>query len=188
MSFKPSKYPDCCLLTDIDLNSERIYHLLERRFKSNANQTSFDFKSFRPEQPSDNAKVSRSLLRCQPKIQFLTDYDENFSSDSSTSEEEDNDDEVLSTNDDDYLNKLAEWEPENFQPTTETDDDEDEENIFEVISPANTPEDNEPTPMEHSPGSIIRKSTFLLMCLIFPSKRISERRSSGYIYPPTYKI
>jgi hypothetical protein len=149
MSFKPLISDDCCLLINIDLNSQRIYHLLERRFKSNSTTTSFDFKLFPPEQPSNNAKVSRSLLRCQPKITSTYDYEENISSDSSTSEEEDND-EVSSVNDDDYLDKLAEWEPDNFQPVVDTDDDDDEEeNIIQSVSTENNDENNQ---MDHSSG------------------------------------
>ncbi|CAF5069331.1 unnamed protein product, partial [Rotaria magnacalcarata] len=71
---------------------------------------------------------SRSLLRFQPKIQLSNDNEDNTATDSSSSEEDnhddDDDDDELSNNDyDDYLNKLAEWEPENFQVVTESDDD-----------------------------------------------------------------
>jgi len=156
MSFKPLIYDDCCLLNNIDLNPQRIYHLLEHRFKSNSNKTSFDFKSFPPEQPSNNTKVSRSLLRFQPKIKYTNDYDDNISSDSSSEEEEDNE-EISSANDDDYLNKLAEWEPENFQPIIETDDDDDDEdeNIIQSVSTENNEENNQINPMEYSPGIMI---------------------------------
>jgi len=156
MSFKPLIYDDCCLLTNIDLNSQRIYHLLERRFKSNSNKTSYDFKSFPPEKPSNNTKVSRSLLRFQPKIKYTNDYDENISSDSdsSSSVAEDNED-ILSTNNDDYLNELAEWEPLNFQPVIETDDNDEGENIIQSVSTENNEEDNQMNPMECSPGIMI---------------------------------
>ncbi|CAF0777980.1 unnamed protein product [Rotaria sordida] len=153
MSLKSFIYNDCCLLINIDLNSQRIRQLLERRFKSNSNRTSFDFKLFPPEQPSNNAKVSRSFLRYQPKIISTNDYEENLSTDSSSSEEEDNDD-VFSTNDDDYLNKLAEWEPENFRPTIDEDDDDNDEdenaNIIQSTSEENNNEDNETNQMDYS--------------------------------------
>ena len=155
MSVKSSIYDDCCLLTNIDLNSHRIRQLLERRFKSNSTKTSFDFKSFPPEQPSNNAKVSRSLLRCQPRIEYTNDFDENITSDSASSEADD-DEEVLSTNDDDdddYLNKLAEWEPESFQPIVETDDEEDgNENIIQSVSTENTDGENQ---MDLSSGTLL---------------------------------
>ena len=141
MSSETFMYNDCCLLTNIDLNSERIYRLLERRFESNSNSTSFDFKSLLPEQLSNNAKVSRSLLRYQPKLNSTNNNDEeNLSSDSISSTDED-DYEVTSNNDndddndndnDDYLDKLARWEPENFRPMIETDD-EDENNDQETM-------------------------------------------------------
>ena len=73
MSVKSLIYNDCCLLTNIDLNSQRIFQLLEHRFKSNSSTISFDFKLFPPEQPSPNAKISRSLLRFQPKVSSTTD-------------------------------------------------------------------------------------------------------------------
>ncbi|CAF2813041.1 unnamed protein product [Rotaria sp. Silwood2] len=158
MSYKSLFYNDCCLLINIDLNSQRIRQLFERRFKCNSNITSFDFKSFPPEQPSNNAKVSRSFLRYQPKIKPTNDYEENLSTDSSSSSSEDNDD-VLSTNDDDYLNKLAEWEPENVQPLSDNDDDGDDddnnnedenqnENIIQSTSNENNDEDNETNQMD----------------------------------------
>ncbi len=174
MSFKPLIYDDCCLLANIDLNSERIYHLLERRYKSNSTKTSFDFKSFLPEQPSNNAKVSRSLLRCQPKLTYINDYEDNNSSNSSlSSSSEDENDDVFSTeDDDDRLNKLAEWEPSNFQPMIETDDedeDEDEdvnENIFESVTTENNDKDHSMNPMDISSG-IILKINFYLSLLFF---------------------
>lgn len=123
-------YSDCYLLTDIDFNSKRISHLLERRFKINSYETSFDFKSLRPEQPSNNAKVSRSLLRYQPKLQYFHGYDDNSSSNSSSDDDDDNNSETMTSineeDEDDYLNKLAEWEPANFQASAETDDEEEE--------------------------------------------------------------
>ncbi|CAM4773068.1 unnamed protein product [Rotaria magnacalcarata] len=162
MSFLQLINNDCCLLTNIDLNSQRVRQLFERRFKSNSSVTSFDFKSFHPEQPSNNAKVSRSLLRFQPKIQLSNDNEDNTATDSSSSEEDnhdDDDDDELSNNDyDDYLNKLAEWEPENFQVVTESDDDNvddgddgvEESNIFQSISTNNHDQDNEISEMDCS--------------------------------------
>ncbi|CAF3679882.1 unnamed protein product [Rotaria socialis] len=158
MSFLQLMNNDCCLLTNIDLNSQRVRQLFERRFKSNSSVTSFDFKSFHPEQPSNNAKVSRSLLRFQPKIQLSNDYEDHISTGSSSSEEDSHDDDgELSNNDyDDYLNKLAEWEPENFQVVAESDDDndddddDDESNIFQSISNNNHDQDNEINEMDCS--------------------------------------
>lgn len=162
MSCTSSIYDDCCLLTNIDLNFQRISQLLEHRFKNNSNKTSFDFKSLSPEQPSNNTKVSRSLLRFQPKLKYIHDYEDNISSDSSSSEEKDQEEEeVVSTNDDDdndYLNKLAEWDPAKFQSMIETDDDDEndeDENIFLSINTTNNNKDNQPEPMEHSSGIII---------------------------------
>jgi hypothetical protein len=158
MSFKASIYDDCCLLTNINLNPERVYHLLERRFKNNSTKTSFDFKSFLPEQPSNNAKVSRSLLRCQPKTIYINHYEDNASSDAASSSSEEDHNDVFSTNDDDddRLNKLAEWEPEKFQSMIETDDDDDDEdeneNIFQSISTENNEEENAINPMDVSSG------------------------------------
>ncbi|CAF4845658.1 unnamed protein product, partial [Rotaria magnacalcarata] len=69
------------------------------------------------------------------------------------------DDDELSNNDyDDYLNKLAEWEPENFQVVTESDDDNvddgddgvEESNIFQSISTNNHDQDNEISEMDCS--------------------------------------
>ncbi len=158
MSCKTSIYDDCCLLTDINLNRERVYYLLERRFKNNSTKTSFDFKCFLPEQPSNNAKVSRSLLRCQPKNICINHYEDNTSSDAASSSPSDDDhDEVFSTNedddDDDRLNKLAEWESEGFQPMIETDDDEDDnENMIQSVNTENNNEDNATNPMDISSG------------------------------------
>ena len=156
---QPLTYDDCCLLFNITLNSERIFNLLVRRFKSNSTRTSFDFKSFLPEQPSNNAKVSRSLLRFIPNKDFNNEIEENALSDSSSSEEEDNE-EVVSTNDDDYLNELAEWEPENFQPVIENDDDDDDdgedededESVIQSIDVDDNNVDNHTNQMDHSSG------------------------------------
>jgi len=154
MSFESSISNDCCLLTNIDLNSHRIRQLLERRFKSNSQKTSFDFKSFPPEQPSNNAKVSRSFLRFQPKIQFTDDSEENLSSDSDSSEEQEEEiEDIMSTNDDDYYKELAEWQPSSFQPMIETDDEEDQpENIPEAIMTNNNIPDSPTNQMDYSSG------------------------------------
>jgi hypothetical protein len=135
MLHRSSIYDDCCLLKYLELNSERVVQLLEHRFKSNSKQTSFDFKSFRPEQPSNNAKVSRSLLRFNPIIKPTHVDDENISLDSSSSDNDDdteqhpNHENECSTNEDRYLNELAEWEPERCLPIIpqDLDDDDDEE-------------------------------------------------------------
>lgn len=155
MSFETLIYNDCCLLTNIDLNSQRIHHLLERRFKSNSQRTSFDFKSYPPERPSNHAKVSRSFLRVQPKIQSTDDSEEeNLPSDADSSEEpEKESEEVISTNDDDdyYYKKLAEWEPKDFLPIIETDDEEDE---IENMTESHT-EDSQSNQMDYSSGIIM---------------------------------
>lgn len=133
MSFPQLSNNDCCLLTNIDLNPQRINHIFNRRFQSNATTTSFNFKSFHPEEPSSNAKVTRSLLRFHPKPR-LTDEDEyNASSESYSSEEEEDlndelshaDNELSNNDDDDHLDMLAEWEPQNFLPIVESDGEED---------------------------------------------------------------
>ena len=132
MSLTSMTCNDFCLLLNIDLNSLRIHRLLERRFRSNSNKHSFDFKSFAPEQPSNNAKVSRSFLRFQPKLTSPNDSEEYMSSDTDCSSDDDQEDEVYETevsssNDDDHLKKLADWEPEKFQPAIESDNDDEED-------------------------------------------------------------
>jgi hypothetical protein len=135
-------YDDCCLLSNLTLNSERVFYLLERRFKSNSTRTSFDFKSFLPEQPSNNTKVSRSLLRFHPSVNSVNDNEEQILSESSEDEIEETSSPKLSPNDDDdYLNKLAEWEPNKFQSMSESDDDGENEEakmILQTINNENT--------------------------------------------------
>ncbi|CAF3645267.1 unnamed protein product [Adineta steineri] len=158
MSFESLNYNDCCLLINIDLNPQRIRLLLERRFKSNSNKTSFDFKSISPEQPSNNIKVSRSFLRCQPKINYTDDSDEYVSSDSDSSEEDEKDTEDTSPRNDDYYKELAEWDPNSFQPSIATDDDNDDddedeiENNMQSITIENDEDDDEIDQMETSAG------------------------------------
>ncbi|UJR28413.1 hypothetical protein I4U23_009653 [Adineta vaga] len=55
-------------------------------------------------------------------------------------EEQDDTEEVSSSNDDDYYKKLAEWEPGNFQPLIETDDDGDVDDEDETIIQTTTAE------------------------------------------------
>ena len=149
MKCGPLIYDDCCLLSNIRLNSERISYILECRFKKNSIRTSFDFKSIPPQVPSLNAKVTRSLLKVdQKKIQSLNNDDnESISTESSDNANE----EIpllktqIDTIDDDYLNRLAQWEPNNLQPSIENDDDEQEiENTTEVV----TNENNSSEPMD----------------------------------------
>lgn len=130
---------DCCFLTNIHLNAERVHHLLQYRFQRNSSKTSFDFKLFPPEQPLDNIKVSRSLLRCQPKLNISNDYEDNFSSYSSSSDDDDQD-EVFSNNDndDDRLQKLAEWDPSKFQSVNDTDEEEEDDNPIEPLTSVET--------------------------------------------------
>ena len=149
---------DCVLLTNIHLNPARISHILERRFTSNSNRTSFDFKAFRPEQPSNNAKVSRSLLRFHPNLKIMVDGDEHSSPDSSSSDEEEDQTpkDASSPNDDNYLNELAEWEPNSFLPITADDDDEEEDDEDDVaLQSAGSLEDLSGEPMEISAGTAV---------------------------------
>jgi hypothetical protein len=174
MSVKSLIYDDCCLLTNIDLNSQRIFQLLEHRFQSNSSTVSFDFKLFPPEQPSTNAKVSRSLLRFQPKsTSTIDDDDENVLSDGPSEEdeedeEEEDNEEVFATNNDDYLDKLAEWQPGDFQPVIESDDDDvdENENIIQSVSTENNDENNQ---MDISIGkySIIHHLRFIVFIFSF---------------------
>lgn len=154
MSSQSPLNDDCVLLTNIHLNSARISHILERRFISNSNRTSFDFKAFRPEQPSNNAKVSRSLLRFHPNVKAVGDGDEYSSPDSSSSDEEEDQKlkDASSANDDNFLNELAEWEPNSFLPIAE-DDDEDEDDEDDVAHQSiESLEDLSGEPMETSAG------------------------------------
>ena len=144
MSSQPLLNDDCVLLANIDLNSARISHILERRFTSNSSRTSFDFKAFRPERPSNNAKVSRSLLRFNPSFKVIDAVDEWSSSGSSSSEEEAEEEEeedqkpedLTSTDNDDYLKELAEWEPNSYLPIIEDEEeDEDDTTVQSMDSP-----------------------------------------------------
>ncbi|CAF1486647.1 unnamed protein product [Adineta steineri] len=139
-------YNDCCLLSNICWNSQRISYLFARRFRSNSSWTSFDFKFFLPEQPSNNTKISRSLLKFYSlKMNLSINDAENMSSD----DLDDNLEEVSSpkapcnSNDDNHLDKLAEWEPGKFLPTIESDDDEEEvKDNNKIIANENTHTDS----------------------------------------------
>ena len=129
MNFEKLTYNDCCLLSNICLNAQRISYLLECRFKRNSIRTSFDFKSIRPEQLSNDAKVSRTFLKFHPKKFNSIDNDnESVSAESSDDEIDDFVSPKLTMNivDDDYLNELAEWEPNQFQPFIESNEEENE--------------------------------------------------------------
>ena len=189
MSLITSIHDECCLLTDIKLNPKRVYHLLERRFKNNSTKTSFDFKCFLPEQPSNNVKVSRSLLRCQPKIVHINRYEDSLSSDeASSSAEEEHDELSLIDNNEgenDRLKILSEWDSVDVRSTIQDDDDDDEdenENIFQSINAENDEEDNSTNPMDFSPGTkMIFFSNLYLNDLFFHSRRQPDepyRRSS----------
>jgi hypothetical protein len=123
----------CCLLNNISLNTERIFDLLECRFKSNSLKTSFDFKSFPPEQPADNIKISHSSFKFyNPTVTKSTENndDESVSSESSNDEDE----EVSSMDDlaeDDHLDRLAEWEPDKNSPIVESEEEE-EDNVQQM--------------------------------------------------------
>ena len=156
MSSRSSISKECYLLTNISLNSERIGQILDRRFTSNSHRTSFDFKAFVPEQPSNNAKVSRSLLRFYPRNDGTTDDEEHASSDGSASED-DVDEEVEAPNNDNYLNELAEWEPDTFLAIVADDDDEvDEQDLEEHgIQATNVAPETEGSDMDCSSGNIV---------------------------------
>jgi hypothetical protein len=167
-------YDDCCLLSNIILNSERISYLLECRFKSNSIRTSFDFKSFLPEQPSNNAKVSRSLLKLYPiRINSNNNDDESISSESSDEEIEEISSPKLSfnVNNDDYLDNLAEWEPNQQRPIVETDDEEEVRNDIQAIIHDNTHADaidmsaGEPNFMQRLSANFLFVSNAHLICL-----------------------
>jgi len=132
---------DCCLLSDKCLNSERIFDILEYRFKRNSNRTSFYFKTFLPEQPSNNIKLSHSLLKIHPKInESIDNDDENSSSESSEDEIEQISSPNMLTNltDDDYLDKLVEMEVKKSPSIVESsEDDEEEEEIESMDSSTN---------------------------------------------------
>lgn len=118
----------CGFLEEFQLDSKRIYRIIERRYKSNNNKTSFDFKSIDPEKPSNNAKVTRSFLRFNPKMNAINAYENLISSASSqmSASDEDGDDDgddetnngnqAPANNEDNYLEELASWRPDSFQP------------------------------------------------------------------------
>ena len=156
MNLRLLTYDDCYLLSNICLNSERISYRLVKRFKSNSNRTSFDFKSFLPEQPSNNTKVSRSLSKIYPINESAIDNnDENLSSESSESETEEipSPKLLLDTTNDDLLNVLFEWDPNKAQPVNESDTEEEEEvrNDTQQINNNTIPSDH----MELSTGKSI---------------------------------
>lgn len=129
MPCKQNLYEDCCLLSHIPLNEERISYRLQSRFKSNSLGTSFDFKSILPEKPSIRAKISRSFLRCSlNKIKTEQDANEILPSESSDDEMDEIPSPKSSVNEnyDDYLYKLATWVPSRGQTLIETDDEEEE--------------------------------------------------------------
>jgi hypothetical protein len=123
-----------CLLTDVCFNSERIVYRLECRFKSNSSRISFDGKCFPLEKPEENIKVSRSLLKLCPIIkESMDNEDDNVSSESSEDEIEQISSPINLVNDD-YLDELAEWEPnKSSHIILENDEEEDiEENIQQM--------------------------------------------------------
>jgi hypothetical protein len=126
-----------CLLTDVCFNSERIVYRLECRFKSNSSRISFDGKCFPLEKPEENIKVSRSLLKLCPIIRKSMDNeDENILSESSEDEIEQisSPKSAINVVNDDYLDELAEWEPnKSSHLILENDEEEDiEENIQQM--------------------------------------------------------
>ena len=147
MHSRRSIYDDCCLIQRQNLNTTRFCALLARRLKSNSSKTSFDFKSLRPEQPSANSKVSRSLLRFYPRVPKAEDLDaQNASSASSDDEAEcvhvpssSTKLPTVAADDDDYLNALAQWQPIQSQITVESDDDEEVERLETTYTIATEP-------------------------------------------------
>ena len=132
MTCRDSFYDDCCLLTNITFNAERISFLLERRFQRNSTRTSFDFKVFLPEKPSTDAKVSRSFLRIHPTSHArLTDDDLSPDSAPASPSPADYDtDDIQSTanaDDNENLEQLYDWVSGQYQATTNVDSDEEEE-------------------------------------------------------------
>ncbi|CAF3222391.1 unnamed protein product [Rotaria socialis] len=144
MTSRQKAFDECCLLSHIRLSKERILYLLEYRFKSNSIRTSFDFKSIHPEKPSIKAKISRSLLRCNPNsIKSINNNDENNAFESSDDEmnEISSPKSLTSVNDDDYLNTLAQWDPNAIQTMIESDEEEEEEQV-DMRNDVQTTQDN----------------------------------------------
>ncbi|CAM4821042.1 unnamed protein product [Rotaria magnacalcarata] len=143
MTSRRKTFNECCLLSHIRLNKERILYLLEYRFKSNSIRTSFDFKSIHPEKPSVKAKISRSLLRCNlNSIKSINNNDENnvFESSDDEMDEISSPKSPISVNDDDYLKTLAEWDPNAMQTMIESD--EEEEVQVDMRNDVQTTQDN----------------------------------------------
>ena len=117
---------DCCLLANVRWHRERISYYFRCRFQSNSVRTSFDFKSFPPEQLSDNIKICPSSLQFYPiTFDIIENNEQNATSDESEEEIELIASPKLCTYDnDDFLNKLVEWKSDNHQTVDESDDDE----------------------------------------------------------------
>ncbi|CAF0840192.1 unnamed protein product [Adineta ricciae] len=117
---------DCCLLPNVCWHRERISYYFRCRFQANSVRTSFDFKSFLPEQLSDNIKICPSSLQFYPiTFDIIESNEQNATSDESEEEIELTSSPKLCTYDnDDFLNKLVEWKSDNHQPVDESDDDE----------------------------------------------------------------
>ena len=143
MNYRDSCYGDCCLLTNITFNTERISYLLERRFQRNSTKTGFDFKSFLPEKPSTNTKVSRLFLRI-PLTSNARSTDDDLLPDSAPSSPLASDhgrDEISSpilANTNDELDQLGAWEPGQLQAPTVVDSEEEEEILGNHLSPMDT--------------------------------------------------
>lgn len=126
----------CCLISSTNFNPTRIVSLLEQRLKRNSSRISFDFKCLTAEKTERNAKISRSLLKIQPKNVLI---DENPSDLSFSSSNEDEDEiiedeqqqEETSNRNDEYLDRLASWIPNETtqQIDEETEEEEEEEEI-----------------------------------------------------------
>ena len=132
MTCRDPYYDDCCLLTNITFNAERISFLLERRFQRNSTRTSFDFKVFPPEKPSTDAKVSRSFLRIHPTSHSRSTDDDLLpdSAPVSPSPADHDTDDLQSTanaEDNEKLEQLYDWVPGQHQATTHVHSDEEEE-------------------------------------------------------------
>ncbi|UJR21090.1 hypothetical protein I4U23_024190 [Adineta vaga] len=117
---------DSCLLSNLCWNTERVSYHFQRRSQNNSFRTSFDFKSFLPVQLSGNVKISPSSLEFYPMTLNILDHDEQ---NVTSAEESENEIESilspkldLNTNDE-FLMKLAEWDPNNYQSRSEINDD-----------------------------------------------------------------
>ena len=125
---------------DVGWSPERVFYLLEHRFQKNSFRTSFDFKSFPPDQPAKNTKISRSGLELYSTgIKLVENEEENLSSEDE-SEEISSSKSTISLGEDEHLDKLAQWEPEK-SPLLNIESEEEEEMNEEIahVNPVDLP-------------------------------------------------